>query len=182
MIDGLVLASASPRRRELLARVGIFPRVLPSNVDEAVHAGEQPETYVVRVAEDKARMSLASAPVLAADTVVDFEGEVLGKPGSTSEAVQTLRRLSGRVHYVRTAVVLRLNDRFQSELVTTEVRFRALSSQEITDYVESREPFDKAGSYAIQGGGGALVAEIHGSYTNVVGLPLEETLRLLGLK
>jgi septum formation protein len=174
-----VLASASPRRRELLARVGLRPEVQPSDVDESVRAGEAPDAYAVRVARDKARAGPGGA-VLAAHTVVALEGVALGKAPSPEAAREMLARLSGRRHQVHTGVVL-LGRRGEerARVVTTEVRFRSLSPEEIAAYVASGEPMDKAGAYGIQGRGGALVAEIHGSYTNVVGLPLEETLELL---
>ena len=180
MAPSFVLASASARRRELLARVGLWPEVRPSNVDERVLPREDPERYAVRVALDKARASTAEGAVLAADTVVAFDGRSLGKPDDAASAEQMLGRLSGQTHWVHTGVVLRGSDgAFVSCRVSTRVRFRNLGSREISEYVASGEFEGKAGSYAVQGLGGALIAEIHGSYTNVVGLPLEETLELL---
>lgn len=175
-----VLASASPRRRELLARVGIHPEVRPAEIDESVRPGETPEVYARRVAQDKALAALVEIPVLAADTVVAMEDHVLGKASSEEEALAMLTRLSGRWHVVHTAVVTRARTRdLSSVLVTTDVRFRRLSEDEMRAYVATGEPMDKAGAYGIQGLGGALVAEVRGSYTNVIGLPLEETLELL---
>lgn len=174
-----VLASASPRRRELLARVGLYPDVRPADVDEAIHPAEPPVDYGLRVARDKAAAIGGEQPVLAADTVVELEGVSLGKAGSAAEAEAFLRRLSARTHRVHTAVVLRTPARSRDRVVTTEVRFRDLSEAEIARYVATGEPMDKAGAYGIQGLGGALVAELRGSYSNVIGLPLEETLQLL---
>lgn len=180
MTARFVLASASPRRRDLLARVGLHPEVCPADVDESIRPGEAPERYACRVAEEKARSVHAALPVLAADTVVALDGVSLGKASTREDAASMLARLSARIHEVHTAVVLRVDaTRTRSVSVTTEVRFRQLSAPEIAAYVASGEPMDKAGAYGIQGLGGALVAEVHGSYTNVVGLPLEETLELL---
>jgi septum formation protein len=174
------LASASPRRRQLLAQVGLAPAVAPSDVDETPHPGEAPAAYARRVAEDKARACAATGAVLAADTVVALEGRILGKAADAAEARAMLADLSGRTHEVHTAVVLKdPAGALHGVVVTTEVRFRRLDAAEIARYVETGEPMDKAGAYGIQGEGGALVAWVHGSYTNVVGLPLEETLALL---
>lgn len=182
-MDGapFVLASASPRRRELLARVGLHPEIRPADVDEAIAPGEAPDAYAVRVARDKARAAGSKRPVLAADTVVALDGRSLGKAETPERARAFLEVLSGRAHEVHTGVVLRRPDqgREATRLVTTRVRFRRLEAAEIARYVASGEPLDKAGGYGIQGAGGALVAEIAGSYTNVIGLPLEETLALL---
>lgn len=177
---GFVLASASPRRRELLAQAGLEPQVAPSDVDERAEPGEDPIGYARRVASAKARAGPSAANVLAADTVVCLSGDILGKPQDADAARKTLTRLSGQTHEVYTAVVLRRRDGVMKDLVvSTRVRFRSLSAAEIEAYVATGEPMDKAGSYGVQGRGGALTAEIHGSYTNVVGLPLEETLALL---
>lgn len=132
----------------------------------------------LRVATAKA-LAVQGEAVLAADTVVALDGQSLAKPADEAEAESMLRVLSGRTHQVYTAVVLKVGDRVYSDIASTDVRFRALTDQEIRSYAASKEPLDKAGGYGIQGGGGALVAEIRGSYTNVVGLPVEETLRLL---
>lgn len=174
-----VLASASPRRRDLLAAVGLKPEVAPADVDESVLEGEAPDVYGLRVATDKARAGGHPSAVLAADTVVALDGRSLGKPASAEEAKAILQALSGRVHQVYTAVVLLAQGELYQRLVTTEVRFRTLSSAEIEAYVGTGEPMDKAGAYGIQGQGGAMVAELRGSYSNVVGLPVEETLALL---
>ena len=174
------LASASPRRRHLLAQVGLEPEVAPSHVDETPRPDEAPRAYALRVATDKARACARAGLVLAADTVVDLDDQIMGKADSEAEARAMLARLSGRTHRVHTAVVLRdAAGEVQGEVVSTEVRFRALLEAEIARYVATGEPMDKAGAYGIQGAGGALVAWLSGSYTNVVGLPLEETLALL---
>lgn len=179
----LVLASQSPRRRYLLEALGLRPRVVIPAVDETLLEGEAPIAYALRVAIAKSCAIVgAPCPVLAADTVVSIDGAVLGKASDAGEAALMLARLSGRTHVVHTAVVLRVDDQRRfSDVVSTTVRFRVLAEDEIARYVATGEPMDKAGAYGIQGLGGALVAEIAGSYTNVIGLPLEETLRLLRL-
>ena len=174
-----VLASASPRRRELLAQVGLFPEVRPSHVDETPEPGEAPEAYGLRVARAKAEAADVNGAVLAADTEVVIDGRCLGKPTDEADARGMLAGLAGRAHHVLTAVALRTEQGVLTELVRTEVRFRALGEDEIARYVATGEPMDKAGGYGIQGRAGALVASVHGSYTNVIGLPLPETLALL---
>ncbi len=158
--------------------------IRPTDTDESVRPGERPKPYALRVAREKARAADASGPsgllpVLAADTTVALGEWIPGKPGTPERAVETLLRLSGRTHQVHTAVVVRLGERELSRVVTTSVRFRRLSDADIQAYVESGEPLDRAGGYAIQGGGGALVDRVVGSYTGVVGLPLAEALSLL---
>jgi septum formation protein len=182
MIPRLVLASQSPRRREMLGGLGIPLEVRPAHTDEAVLAGEAPRDYVLRVAREKAR-AVAGGMVLAADTAVVLGAEVLGKPTGADDARRMLRALSGTVHEVLTAVCVRRSDPGpQLELdavVATRVRFAPLSASAIEWYVESGEPLDKAGAYAIQGAGGAFVVSVEGSVSNVVGLPLSETVELL---
>jgi septum formation protein len=186
----LVLASASPRRLALLAQVGIEPDAMrPTSIDETPEKGEKPETYAKRVAREKAEEArkqienhpdLAEAFILAADTVVAYGRRILVKPQFVEEAVATLRLLSGRQHKVHTAVHLILPDgAVRRKLVTTRVRFKHLSSEEIDSYVASREWRGKAGGYAIQGVASAFVQKLTGSYTNVVGLPLFETVNML---
>ena len=192
----LVLASASPRRLALLAQVGIEPDALrPASIDETPDKGENPGRYAQRIARQKAEAAkkqienhpeLADAFILAADTVVAANTIVPGrkrillKPQFVEEAVATLRLLSGRRHWVHTAVHLILpSGATRRKLVTTQVRFKHLSSEEIDAYVASREWRDKAGGYAIQGVAASFVQKITGSYTNVVGLPLFETVRML---
>ena len=178
----LVLASQSPRRRELLEQLGIALVVRPAHADEAVLAGEPPRDYVLRVAREKAR-TVDGALVLAADTAVVLRGEVLGKPEGPDDARRMLRALSGTVHEVLTGVCVRRNaPALGIELdavVSTEVTFAPLSPAEIDWYVATGEPLDKAGAYAIQGAGGAFVLRVDGSVSNVVGLPLAETADLL---
>ncbi len=177
----IILASASPRRKQLLAAAGVALEVRPADVDEAEHPGENPRTYALRVARSKA-LAVESGPeevVLAADTTVALGNEILGKPGTPERAIATLRRLAGHTHQVHTAVVVRKGRRMLHRVVTTAVRFRALTEEEIERYVATGEPLDRAGSYAIQGEGGALVDRVNGSYTAVVGLPLKEALGLL---
>lgn len=178
----LVLASQSPRRRELLAQLGLAVEVRPAHADEAVLPGEAPRAYVLRVAREKAR-AVAGEVILAADTAVVLAGEVLGKPCDPEDARRMLRALSGTRHEVLTGVcVRRASGALGVELdavVSTEVAFATLSERAIEWYVATGEPLDKAGAYAIQGAGGAFVAEVRGSVSNVVGLPLLETAELL---
>ncbi len=178
----LVLASASPRRTELLSRVGIAHEVSPSRADETPRAGEPPRECASRLAAAKAAAVAAARPgalVLAADTVVEHGGEALGKPGDEREAAAMLERLSGEVHAVTTAVALVGPGASESVRVTTEVEMRPLSRAEIEDYVSSGEWRGKAGAYAIQGIAAAFVLEVRGSVTNVIGLPLAEVIELL---
>lgn len=157
--------------------------VRPARVDEAPLPQESPIPYALRVARAKAQATERTGAelVLAADSIVVLDGEILGKPSRAEDAVATLSRLSGREHHVHTAVVVIGRGGVAKDVVTTAVRFRTLRREELERYVESGEPMDKAGAYGIQGLGGALVAHVVGSYTNVVGLPLEESLRLLEL-
>ncbi|MBC7172541.1 MAG: septum formation inhibitor Maf [Polyangiaceae bacterium] len=180
----LTLASASPRRLELLRAAGLVFDVRPAEVDEAVLPSERPREYVERMARKKLDSALEKVDeglVLAADTVVVLGESILGKPTDDEHAVSMLVRLAGRAHRVLTAVSLgEARDAVLEELtVTTEVRFRTATREELARYVATGEGRDKAGSYAIQGIGAGLVQAIHGSYTNVVGLPLVETLSLL---
>lgn len=175
----LVLASASPRRRALLEQLGIPLRIDPAHLDENVRAGEPAERYVLRLAREKAEAVQVRHPnvkVLAADTSVVLDGEVLGKPATTDEALEMLRRLSGRRHQVMTAVaVAGAGER----LVTAAVTFAPADEAALRWYVSTGEPMDKAGAYAVQGIGGFLVERIEGSHSAVVGLPLVETVALL---
>lgn len=179
----LVLASASPRRLELLAQVGVTPdAVAPQDVDETPRPGEVPRRYAERVAEAKAAAGAAADPealVLAADTVVAAGRRILGKPADAAEAERFLRLLSGRAHMVITAVALRRGQVARRRRVETRVRFRKLSDVEIAGYLASGEWRGKAGGYAIQGRAAAFVPAINGSHANVVGLPLVEVLGLL---
>jgi septum formation protein len=176
----LVLASASPRRRELLERVGVPLEVYPADVDETPLAGEPPAAYVARVARAKAD-AVGRRPgqwVLAADTTVTIDGAILGKAATPDEAIAMLRQLEGRVHQVITAFVV-AGDYVRAASVASDVAMIALDDDTMAEYVASGEWRGKAGAYAIQGIGAALVREVRGSVTNVIGLPLVEVLALL---
>lgn len=170
----LVLASQSPRRRELLGCAGIPFVVRPASVDESRIGEEDPGEHVCRLAREKAQ-SVACAPdeiVLGADTVVVIDGEVLGKPSDREHAARMLRQLSGRSHEVVTGICLRASNRLIVDKESTRVRFVKLPEAEIAAYVASGEPMDKAGAYAIQGQASRFVDRIEGCYFNVVGLPV----------
>lgn len=178
----LLLGSASPRRAALLAQLGVDFCVLAADIDETVLPRESPAAYVQRVARAKAEAlrHTAHGAVLTADTTVCIDGEILGKPGDAGSARAMLRLLSDREHEVMTAVCLTLKaGAVAARLVRTSVRFCALDAALIDAYLATDEPWDKAGSYAIQGLGGSFVRCINGSYSNVVGLPLVETRELL---
>lgn len=179
----LYLASASPRRRELLMQLGVLFERLITDVEEQRHPGESAACYVRRLANDKARAGVAVAtldlPVLGADTIVVLNGEVMEKPRDAEHATAMLHRLSGQTHQVMTAIALADGQQTLDCLVTTEVTFRLLSAEDIARYVATGEPMDKAGAYGIQGLGGNFVRKINGSYHAVVGLPLVETEELL---
>lgn len=183
----IILASASPRRRELLAQIGVEHEVLPVEVDESWRPGEGPPDYVLRLAEVKARAgwqraggSGQSLPVLAADTTVALDGEIFGKPRDREAARAMLERLGGRTHEVHTAVALMHGGGIGTRLSTTHVSLRPMSLAEIDWYWSTGEPADKAGAYGIQGRAALFVRHIAGSYSGVVGLPLFETWELLG--
>jgi septum formation protein len=178
----LVLASASPRRLELLSRLGLGFDLAPAQVDETLGPGEPPDQAALRLAQAKAASAAAAAPaaaVLAADTLVEAEGRVLGKPADDEEAKAMLELLSGREHRVVTGFCLRFAGRVDTGLGRSRVRLRRLAPAEIAAYVAGGEPRDKAGAYAVQGAGAALVEEVSGSYTNVVGLPLAACVELM---
>jgi nucleoside triphosphate pyrophosphatase len=180
----LVLASASPRRHELLTQLGATFTVHAADIDEACKPAESPEAYVSRMAREKAQAVAAlplaeGARVLGADTTVVVDEQVLGKPENREQAHSILRMLSGRSHRVLTAVTLCGGGEMKSVLVATQVVFCALSDDDIHAYLESGEAWDKAGAYGIQGLAGAFVSSINGSYSNVVGLPVHETWQLL---
>lgn len=181
--DFVYLASASPRRSELLRQIGVPFEARPAAIDEARAPGETPEHYVARLAAEKAEAVWAAVadrkPVLAADTAVVLDGAVLGKPAGAAEAAVMLERLSGRTHRVLTAVALRTAAGVESALSASEVRFRATTAAERLAYCATGEPFDKAGGYGIQGHAAVFVEELTGSYSGVVGLPLFETAALL---
>ena len=182
----LILASASPRRAELLSSAGFTYEVAPADVDESVHGDEAPTAYALRVARDKARKAVSSMrhlrPVSFSPRTPSWpwRTQILGKPVDRTDAARMLRLLSGGVHEVHTAVVVRRGETEQSELVTTRVRFLPLNEAEIAWYVASGEPDGKAGAYAIQGRGARFIDWIEGSWSTVVGLPIATVYRLLG--
>lgn len=187
----LILASSSPRRAQILRDSGFVFQIISSALDETPFAGESPRDLVRRLAENKAQLvaqrCVGPALIIAADTLVAVDSNILGKPRDADEAREMLRQISGRTHDVHTGLaVLRLPDEtFRLELETTAVSFAPLSEDEINSYISSGEPFGKAGAYAVQGRGARFVTRIEGSYFNVVGLPLAclyRVLRELGWK
>jgi septum formation protein len=180
------LASRSPRRVELLKQIGIHCEILPADIDETPLINERPTDYVIRLARQKAEAGLQNTlvsakplPVIAADTTVELDGIVLGKPENNAEAKRMLQALSGRTHQVHTAVALAWQGEIEVILSSTHVEMMVLSEAQIDAYIHSGEPQDKAGSYGIQGLAGAWVKHIEGSYTGVMGLPVYETATLL---
>lgn len=174
-----ILASGSPRRKDLLASVGYSFQVIPADIDEASLADESPERYVLRLAEEKASVIKETLPIVAADTTVVLEKKIFGKPRDEKEAAEMLKALQGRTHEVFTGVALSVEGKVRTILERTAVTFRPLNESEINHYVSSGEPLDKAGAYAAQGYGASFITRIDGSYTNVVGLPLAQTVVLL---
>jgi septum formation protein len=178
----VVLASGSPRRRELLEGIGVQFLVRSPDVDESLLPGEAPQDYVRRVAMDKAAVGALGSPgavVIAADTTVAVDEQILAKPIDADDARRMLNLLIGRAHQVHTAVVVRRDEQSWSEVVTTVVEMDAVSSEWIEWYVSTGEPMDKAGGYAVQGLGAVLVTAVRGSMTNVIGLPVTQTCSLL---
>lgn len=177
----VILASQSPRRRELLTLIGVPHDVRPADIDETWPPGEPPPAHAERLAREKA-LKLArenpDAVVIGSDTIVVLDGDILGKPADVADAVRILRRLSGRTHTVMTAVAVARDGRVESGVETVEVTFRALTDDQIERYVATGEPMDKAGAYGIQGYGAVIVERIHGDYFAVMGLALG---RLVGL-
>ncbi len=184
-----MLASGSPRRAQLLARLGLSPVVRPADVDETPHEDESADALVLRLAGAKAAAS-ATRPsttmgrgnaevVLAADTVVVLDGRILGKPRDEEHAATMLAALSGRTHQVMTGLAVHADGHLLTELVTTQVAFRSLTDRELAWYLSTGEGVDKAGGYALQGAGAVLVERVEGSDTNVIGLPLAQTVALL---
>lgn len=170
----VVLASGSPRRREMLERLGVDFDVVIPDVDETPLAGEDPSAYVERLARSKAA-AVPAAPgslVIAADTTVDVDGEILGKPVDADDARRMLRRLSGRAHYVHSGVAVRLGGRMESGVDETRVVLEPIPDHALDWYVATGEPLDKAGAYALQGVGAVFVARVAGSVSTVIGLPL----------
>ena len=182
MTPEVILASQSPRRRELLSLVGIAHAVQPADIDETQWQGEAPRAHCERLAREKVAAVAKREPkalVIGSDTIVILDGEVLGKPADEAEARATLARLSGRSHTVMTAVAVRWRGEERSAVEEVGVTFHALSAEQIAQYVATREPMDKAGAYGIQGYGATIVARVDGDYFAVMGLPLQRLVRLL---
>ena len=180
----LILASASPRRRELLDQIGVGYRVVISEIDESVLAGEKPGDYVCRVAREKVldvmQREGPGAPVLGADTAVVVKGRILGKPADRAQAIDMLETLSGRTHEVWSAVALVLpTGRILEQLNVTRVTFSELPRAWIEAYCDSGDPMDKAGAYGVQGMAAQKISQLEGSYSGVMGLPLHETSEIL---
>lgn len=176
------LASTSPRRRELLAQIGVPHVVTGAHIDESVRPGETPRDYVQRMARSKALTVWGqdgSLPVLAADTTVVLGSEIFGKPADEADCLRMLTALSGRVHQVLTAVALASAQGIALRMSASDVRFRTLTANECADYWRTGEPRDKAGGYAIQGKAAVFIETVNGSYSGVMGLPLFETAELL---
>ena len=178
----VILASQSPRRRELLSLIGIKHDVRPADIDESLHPGEQPVPHAERLARAKAHRLAVRYPeavVIAADTIVVLDGAILGKPADAGEARATLALLSGRMHTVHTAIAVARGGRTESAVESVAVTFRTLSTVEIAEYVATGEPLDKAGAYGIQGFGATIVERIEGDYFSVMGLGLRRLVALL---
>jgi septum formation protein len=180
----LILASESPRRKELLRLMGLDFEVMPSSIREMPQKGESPEEHVLGLSRQKAIAVSSRYPdawILGADTIVVINGKMMGKPAHASEAREMLTKLSGKEHYVHTGFTIarKTADVFLGDVVTSSVIFKNISEEEINWYVRTDEPYDKAGGYAAQGAGAIFIREIHGSYTNVIGLPLCESVSLL---
>jgi len=178
----LILASASPRRRELLAQAGVRFDVLPAHIDETRWTGEDPADYVQRLALEKARAVHAAHPeslVLGADTTVELDGHAFEKPADREDAERMLRALSGRTHHVHTGLALLSPTGERTHIETTSVTFSAIAEADLRHYLSTAEPYDKAGAYGIQGYAARWIPRIDGDYFNVVGLPLAATVRLL---
>jgi len=176
----VVLASQSPRRRELLALIGIAHEVRPANIDETYLPGEKPRAHAERLARGKAAAIASEGTVtIGSDTIVVVDGDVLGKPRDEDDAARMLRRLSGRSHVVMTGVAVDWNGRLESAVEEVGVTFRQLDDREIAAYIATHEPMDKAGAYGIQGFGATIVERVDGDYFAVMGLPLNRTVRLL---
>ena len=180
----LILASASPRRQELLRSVGLKFKIIPAHINEICLAGESPRQHVTRLARDKAMVIAKKYPeawVLGADTIVVIDGIVLGKPENKTQARKMLQKLSGREHKVFTGFTIAhvAAEIYRTKVIQSAVQFKTISPKEMDWYVASDEPYDKAGGYAVQGQGACFIRSIRGSYTNVIGLPLCEVLEEL---
>jgi septum formation protein len=182
-MEPVVLASSSPRRRQLLEMMQIPYRAIVPDVDESVRPGEDPARYVERLAQAKARAVVAQAPgeiVIAADTTVVLDGDIFAKPEDAADAVRMLGRLQGRTHDVMTAVAVAQDGHLEHALDISRVTFRPATVEMLTDYVSTGEPLDKAGAYAIQGLGALLIERVEGDLFGVMGLPLRLAIDLLG--
>ncbi|KQC06266.1 MAG: hypothetical protein APR62_08165 [Smithella sp. SDB] len=180
----LILASASPRRQELLKSLGLKFKIIPAHVDENYLDGESPRQHVKRLSRYKATFIAQKYPeawVLGADTIVVIDGFILGKPENKKQALEMLRKLSGREHKVLTGFTIARTATkiYKSKVVQSTVKFKIISAEEMNWYVSCDEPYDKAGGYAVQGKGACFIQSIRGSYTNVIGLPLCEVLEAL---
>ncbi|MBF0264045.1 MAG: septum formation inhibitor Maf [Gammaproteobacteria bacterium] len=181
----LYLASASPRRAQLLEQLGIKYEIFPQDIDESINDGEDVTSFVSRLAREKAEQGKQNIkrdsdyPVLGADTIVTFDNHILGKPENTEQAINMLKLLSGQTHQVITAIQLCNKKHSYSAINKSEVVFRKITEQEINGYCQTGEPLDKAGSYAIQGLAAKFIANINGSYSGIMGLPLYETSQLI---
>lgn len=177
------LSSASPRRRELLEKIGLWVIRLPSEIDESVYDNEKPEAYVIRMAQEKNRharfLATTAIPVISADTAVVIDDKILGKPKDKQDAHSMLKMLSGRTHRVISAVCVSLDNKEQTRVSTSHVTFAELSDDEIEAYLLCGESQDKAGAYAIQGIGATFITNLSGSFSGVMGLPIYETIRLI---
>jgi len=176
----VVLASQSPRRRELLGLIGIVHEVRPADIDESQLPGEQPRAHAERLAREKAAAIAKEGTVtIGSDTIVVVDGDILGKPRDEDDARRMLRRLSGRAHIVMTGIAVDWNGRLESAVEEVGVTFRRLDEHDIAAYIATREPMDKAGAYGIRGYGATIVEGVDGDYFAVMGLPLNRTVRLL---
>ncbi|HEZ0938927.1 TPA: Maf family nucleotide pyrophosphatase [Neisseria meningitidis] len=188
-MNTLYLGSNSPRRMEILTQLGYQVVKLPADINETVRQNEDPARYVQRMAEEKNRTALTlfcetngtmpDFPLITADTCVVSDGIILGKPHSQAEAIEFLNRLSGKQHTVLTAVCIHYRGNAENRVQTNRVVFKPLSSEEISAYVQSGEPMDKAGAYAVQGIGGIFIQSIEGSFSGIMGLPVYETVSML---
>lgn len=185
----VILASASPRRRELLTLINVAHTVRPADIDESARQGEPPRALAERLAREKASAGALGADpdavIVGSDTIVVVDGAVLGKPRDTTEAARMLRRLSGRDHVVMTGVAAQWRGEARSDVVQVGVTFRSLTDDDIARYIRTAEPMDKAGAYGIQGYGATIVDRVDGDYFAVMGLPLNRLVRLfeeLGLE
>jgi septum formation protein len=180
--ERVILASASPRRRELLSLIGIAHEVRPADIDESLFPGERPAAHAERLARTKAHTIAEREPdavVIAADTIVVVDGDVLGKPADEAAARAMLKRLSGRTHIVLTAIAVARGARTESAVESVDVTFRTVTDDEIGSYIATGEPMDKAGAYGIQGFGATIVERVDGDYFSVMGLGLRRLIELL---